>query len=178
VSTEGFERIRPLRVGVLLALLSIGFGFGLGGVFGLFESEIEGHLESEGRVVLESAYGGDEAAMKKVTSKSWIYLKRAHLHGGAIGTAALALCMLLAFLERSSSAVRGGVSAALGLGAFGYPIFWMLAALRAPGLGGTGAAKETLGWLAIPSSGLIIAGLLAVLVLFAMEAFASREDVS
>ncbi len=175
-ATDDFDRLRPVRVGILFALLSIGFGFGLGGAFGAFEDQIKGHLAVEGRAVLDSAYAGDEAAMNKVTAKSWIYFKRAHLHGGAIGTAALALSLLLACLRRSAATLRGALSSALGIGALGYSMFWMLAALRAPGLGGTGAAKESLSWLAIPASALVLAGLGGVLVLFAIEAFASRSS--
>jgi hypothetical protein len=170
------DRIRPLRVGILFALLAVGFGFGLGGAFGAIEDQIKGHLDSEGRAVLDSVYAGDEAAMKKVTAKSWVYMKRAHLHGGAIGSAALVLILLLSTFERSSDALRGGVATALGVGALGYSTFWMLAALRAPGVGDTGAAKESLAWFAIPSSGLVLGGLLAVIVLFVMETFAARSD--
>ncbi len=53
----------------------------------------------------------------------------------------------------------------LGLGALGFPLYWMLAALRAPGMGGTGADKESLQWLAVPSSGLCCFVLPAVAVL-------------
>lgn len=170
------DRVRPLRVGILFALLAIFFGFGLGGLFGAVESQIKGHLDSEGRAVLDSAYGGDEAAMKKVTSKSWVYFKRAHLHGGAIGSAALALILLLSMLEGRGVAVRSGLATALGVGALGYAMFWMLAALRAPGMGGTGAAKESLAWLALPSAGLIIAGLVGVIVVFVVESFTAPSD--
>ena len=79
-SASPADRIRPLRVGILFALLSVGFGFGLGAAFGALEGQIKAHLDAEGRAVLDSAYGGDEAAMEKVTSKSWVYFKRAHLH--------------------------------------------------------------------------------------------------
>jgi hypothetical protein len=103
-------------------------------------------------------------------------MKRAHLHGGAIGSAALVLILLLSTFERSSDALRGGVATALGVGALGYSTFGMLAALRAPGVGDTGAAKESLAWFAIPSSGLVLGGLLAVIVLFVMETFAARSD--
>jgi hypothetical protein len=41
---------------------------------------------------------------------------------------------------------------------------WMLAALRAPSLGATGLAKESLRWLAIPAAGaLVVGGCLAVI---------------
>ena len=36
--------------------------------------------------------------------------------------------------------------------------------MRAPGLGSTGAAKESLEWLALPSSALCIIGLVGVIV--------------
>ena len=42
----------------------------------------------------------------------------------------------------------------MGLGSLGYSMFWMLAGMRAPGLGSTGAAKESLEWLAVPTSAL------------------------
>jgi len=170
------DRIRPLRVGILFALLAIFFGFGLGGLFGAMESQIKGHLDAEGRAVLDSAYAGDEAALKKVTDKAWIYMKRAHLHGGAVGSAALALILLLSMLEGKSVAVRSGLATAIGVGALGYGVFWMLAALRAPGLGGTGAAKESLAWLAIPASALILGGLVGVIVVFAAESFSAQSD--
>lgn len=170
------QRIRTLRVGFLFALLSIAFGFGLGGAFGAIEDTIKGHLTSEGRAVLETAYGGDEAAMKAVTDKSWVYMKRAHLHGGAIGSAALALILLLSMFERTGVALRSGVATALGAGSLAYGLFWMLAGLSAPGLGGTGAAKEGLQWLAVPAAGSLILGLLGVIVLFVMETFAPPSD--
>jgi hypothetical protein len=47
----------------------------------------------------------------------------------------------------------------------------MFAGMRAPGMGSTGAAKESLAWLAIPSSGLCILGLLAVIGLAVGAAF-------
>ncbi len=77
------DRLRPMRVGIVLALLSIVLGFGLGGVFGVFEDDIKEHLKVQAEAVSDSAYQGDAAAMKKVTDKAWAYFKRAHLHGGA-----------------------------------------------------------------------------------------------
>ena len=44
----------------------------------------------------------------------------------------------------------------LGAGSFGYSLYWMWAGFRAPGLGGTGLAKESLKWLAMPSSGAVV----------------------
>ena len=63
------------------------------------------------------------------------------------------------------------VSSLLGFGAFGYSIFWLFAGLRAPGLGGTTAAKESLRWLAMPSSGALVVGTLAVLIFIGIAMF-------
>jgi hypothetical protein len=41
----------------------------------------------------------------------------------------------------------------------------MLAGLRAPGMGSTGAAKASLEWLGIPSSGMFVLATIAVFVL-------------
>lgn len=153
---------RTVRLGVVLALLAILFGFGLGAVFGAAEASVKGHLEAEGKAALTTKYGGDPAKMKPVVDKAWVYVQRAHLHGGAMGAVALGLCLLLASLPRAGRA--NAVAAALsGAGALGYAVFWLLAALRAPGLGSTTAAKESLQWLAMPTSGMAIVGLLLAL---------------
>lgn len=166
------QRLRLCRWGVLLALLTILLGFGIGGVFGAFEDPLRAGLTERAEAVRESVYGGDAAKMKGVVDKSWSYYKRAHLHGGGIGAAALGAILLLASLRRPRAMARRALSLAMGLGGLGYAAFWMLAARRAPGLGSTDAAKESLAWLAVPSAGLLLLGLLAVVVLTAIEMFA------
>jgi multisubunit Na+/H+ antiporter MnhB subunit len=75
--------------------------------------------------------------------------------------------LLLALLGPSSLLAR--LSAFLfGLGALGYGVYWLLAGLLAPGLGSTGAAKESLAWLAVPGAAMCILGLVGM----AMCAFA------
>jgi len=157
--------IRNVRWGVLFALSAVAFGFAMGALFGANEAAMKGHLKAEGEAVLASTYLGDVAKLQSVLDKSWIYLQRAHLHGGAIGAVALALCLLLALLPGHATRMPALAAAAAGLGALGYPLYWLLAGLRAPGLGGTGAAKAELEWLAIPSSGLAIVGLLLTFAL-------------
>jgi len=169
------ERLRASRWGLMLALLTVLFGFALGGVFGAAEDSLRAGFQARGEAVLDAVYGGDTARLKAVLDKSWAYSKRAHLHGGAMGVAALAAVALLTALGRPSARVRGAISLALGLGAFGYSSFWLLAARAAPALGGGDLAKESLSWLAIPSAGLSMVGLTAVLVLTALELFAAPE---
>lgn len=162
-----------MRFGALFALLTLLFGFGLGAAFGAAEDSLKGHLKEEGKAALASKYGGDEAKAKKVTDKAWVYFKRAHLHANGLGTSALALIMLLAFLSAGDK-LKSILALASGVGGLGYSIYWLLAGLRAPGMGSTGAAKDSLEWLAIPSSGLAILSLLAIIVLL-IKSMTSRS---
>jgi hypothetical protein len=165
------RRLRVSRWGALLALLTILFGFGFGGAFGAFEEPMKKGLADRAAAVLDTVYKGDATKAKSVVDKSWAYYKRAHLHGGAIGAVALGGILLLAALRRPGDPVRRGVSVALGAGGLGYSVFWMLAARAAPSMGGTDAAKESLEWLAVPSAGLLMIGLAAMIVLTAIELF-------
>lgn len=147
----------------MLALL---YGFGMGIAFGGFEDNLKQHLAKSGQAVLAERYDGDQAKLKSSLDKAWAYQKRAHLHAGGLGSASLVLIMLLALATRPSPVTRGA-GVLLGVGALGYPAYWMLAGLAAPGMGGTGAAKEALAWLAIPTAGALVVGTIATLVLVA-----------
>ena len=110
-------------------------------------------------------YKGDRSKMKATVKKSWVYFKRAHLHANGMGTSALVLILLLAALPGALK-VRQVLAGMLGLGGLGYGVYWMMAGLRAPGMGSTSAARESLDWLAIPSSGMFVLATIAVLVLY------------
>jgi len=162
MSSRPVPDLRPLGPGIVLALLSIAFGFVLGGLFGAAEHEVKTHLRSSADAVFETVYHGDSSKRDAVVSKSWSYMKRAHLHGGAIGAAALASILSLGLfggsglLDKISAAAFGG-------GALIYSIFWLAAALLAPTVGSTGEAKEALGFLAIPGAGLCLFGIVGTL---------------
>lgn len=156
--------LRTASLGLALAVITILFGQGMGIVFGLNEDAIKSRLSASAAEVRGTVYNSDDAAIKAVLDKSWTYMHRAHLHAGGLGTTALALIVLLCLLGTSPRLLIGtGVS--LGAGALGYSIFWMWAGFRAPGLGGTGAAKESLKWLAMPSSGVFVLATITVLIL-------------
>lgn len=170
------EKLRPALPGLILGILTILFGFGLGIVFGANEAIIKGRLTSSAQAVFETTYKGDTAAMKAVTDKSWEYMQRAHLHAGALGTTAMALTLTLLALGTPALWTRV-LGTALGAGGLGYSIYWMLAGFRAPGMGSTGAAKESLDWLAMPSSGAVLLATIAVAILL-IARFVKRPPVS
>jgi len=155
------DQLSPMRAGVMLALLTLLFGFCLGGVFGLFEDRIKEGFHETAQQTLGTSDPEALQAAGALVSKSWSYMKRAHLHANGLGTAALALILLLALLSVGPGLARA-TALALGLGALGYSSFWMFAALRTPIEGSSGAAKEALSWLAVPTASLCLVGLVLV----------------
>jgi hypothetical protein len=158
-----------------LAALTLLFGFGLGIVFGLNEEWITAHLRATAMAAPPPVYHQDAAAMEAVLDKSWVYMQRAHLHAGSLGAVAVALSLLLVLL-RTGPIVARTISMALGAGALGYSFFWLWAGFRAPALGSTGLAKESLSWLAIPASGLVVAGTAAVSALLVRALLTARAE--
>lgn len=152
---------RMFRTGVLLCLLTLLFGVGLGGVFGVAEDNLKALISNRydtglSNGVFEAPADGGAA----LRDKSWTYIKRAHLHANGMGAAGLGLA--LALLIGCASCRLGGVTMmAAGIGGLAYPLYWLLAGFTAPGLGSTGAAKSALRWLALPSSGLFILAIVA-----------------
>lgn len=164
---------RPVALGAVFALLSVLFGFALGGAFGAKEEALKGRLESSGQAALESVYKGDAAAKDAVVKKSWQYLLRAHLHGGAIGAAALGAIATLVLLCRLDFLAQAS-ALCFGLGGLVYALFWLLAGFAAPGLGGTGAAKQALELVAVPGAGLSMLGAAGTLVCVVRDALIRR----
>lgn len=149
---------------MLFAVLTLLFGFGLGIVFGLDEDIIKSRFKASAAEVRESVYHGDDAAIKAVLDKSWVYAQRAHLHAGGLGATAVSLILLVSLLGTSPGLTRA-ISLGLGMGGLGYSVFWLVAACRATALGSTGMAKESLRWLAMSSSGAMVVATAAVALL-------------
>lgn len=167
--------LQAQRAGLLLSLIAVLSGFALGGVLGTFEEELEAGLVQSAESVLAEAYAGDRDAALEVVEEAWVYYQRAHLHWGSIGAATLAISLLLSIAVRPSPASRLA-SLAMGLGALGYPAYWLLAGKTAPKLGGTGAARATLQWVAVPTAGLLLLGTSVALVLLSARLFGSRPS--
>ena len=175
LSTSLSADLRAASLGLMLAVLTILYGQCMGIVFGLNEDAIKSRLKASAAEVRDTIYKGDDAAIKSVQDKSWTYMQRAHLHAGGMGTTALSLIVVLCLLgaSRRATAVIG---VALGAGGFGYSVFWMWAGFRAPALGSTGAAKESLKWLAMPSSGAFVLATVVVLGLLAVTLVLRRPS--
>ncbi len=114
--------------------------------------------------------------MKRTVGRSWGYFKRSHLHAGGLGATALSLILVLLFLPLNAL-IKKITAICLGLGSLGYSIFWMFAGLRTPTLGSTGLAKESLSWMAKPSAGLCIIGVVAVLVSVIFSLFVKSKSL-
>ena len=155
-----------VKYGVLVAMVAILFGGSLGLSFGCCEDDIKGVLKGSAEKVLSGVYGDDQAKADKVVKKSWVYMKRAHLHSQTMGVISIAFSLLVAWLSFPARA-QMGISLLSGLGSMGYGVFWLLAAFLAPGMGSTGAAKESIALIAQASgaaffiAGVSLFGLLA-----------------
>lgn len=164
--TQFRHQLRPALGGLFFSLLTLVFGFGIGIAFGAAEDKMKGSLAASAAAVRTSVYKDNDAAIKANLDKAWSYVKRAHLHAGGLGATAVALILLTVALGAPAGLTRA-VSLGLGVGGLGYSVYWLLAAYRVPGLGSSTAAKESLSWLAMPSSGAIVAATLAVTALVA-----------
>lgn len=168
------QLLRPAAVGLLLALLTVLYGQAMGVAFGVNEDAIKSRLKDSAVAVQATAYQGNSDAMKAVLEKSWAYMKRAHLHAGGMGTTALVLIVLVALLGVSSRMTLI-LSLGLGAGGLGYSVYWMWAGFRAPGLGGTGAAKASLQWLALPCAAAFCAATVVAMVLVGRRLLAPAD---
>jgi hypothetical protein len=171
----------PVRFGLLFGLLAVLYGWSLGLVFGADEDGLRARFIAAAeakRAMYVQKTGSEEgatAAIKRIDESAWTYFLRAHMHAGGIGSIAIGGSLVLSLL----SVGRGPklvASTLLGLGALGYPLFWMLSGLRAPELGSTAAAKESLQWLAIPSAGGLYVGALITFGLVVADLFVRRRS--
>ena len=154
-----------IKYGVLVAVIAILYGGLMGLSFGCCEEDIKRTLNSSVQEAMTTKYEGDQAKADKVVKKSWVYMKRAHLHSQTMGVISIAFSFLVAWLAYPAKA-QFAISLLSGLGALGYGFFWMLSGYLAPGMGSTGAAKESVGLIAQASgSAFFVAGLLLFTIL-------------
>ncbi|MCC5945644.1 MAG: hypothetical protein JJT94_11975 [Bernardetiaceae bacterium] len=158
------EKIYDFRWALIMAVLTLIFGFAIGALFGIAEDALKLDLSVRGKSVLSEVYNNDLDKCEAVVKKSWTYYKRAHLHANGLGTSAIALIFILLSVKSPILIFRQAVGVLLGVGSLGYSIFWLWAGYRAPLLGSTGLAKESLQWLAIPSVACLLIGILITFI--------------
>jgi len=169
--------LKPVRIGLLLALLSILYGYLFGVAFGAWEDGIKADLMASGRAVLDTVYGGDEAALRSVFGQAWADYKRSHLHAGALGASAVAQILLLTMLAVGPR-VKAVTSFLLGFGALGYALSWWLMGMRAPALGSADLAKQSIEWFAMPTAGACVVGTVLVLAFTLKTVFGKTAAAS
>ncbi len=165
-----------IKYGIIIAMLAILFGGALGITFGCCEHSIKDQLRASAKAVLDDKYSGKPELAKKVTDKAWIYIKRAHLHSQTMGVISLVFSLLVAGMKFRPK-YQLGISILSGSGALGYGVFWLFAALLAPGMGSTGVAKETVGFIAQLSGGAFIASGAGLFALLIYSFFIQKKNV-
>ena len=166
-----------VKYGILIAMIAILFGGSMGLSFGCCEDDVKGFLKAQADSVSQEKYGGIQEKKDKVVNKSWIYMKRAHLHSQTMGVIAIAFSLLVAWLNFHPK-IQLGVSVLSGIGSLGYGVFWLLAASLAPAMGGTHAAKEAVGLVAqVSGASFFVAGV-TVFGVLAYKMFIKRQTES
>jgi hypothetical protein len=168
------NKMYSVRWGVVLAVLTILFGFFLGAAMGGAEAGIRDYWQSLAQPGLAGLYQNDPQKISTVVGQSWKMLQRAHMHAAAIGTASLVLMVVIANLK-TKELYKQTAAWFLGLGGLGYSLSWFLVAFRAPVVGNIHVAKDGIHLLAAPSIGLLLAGTAIVLVL-GIKAVFSKEN--
>jgi len=168
---------KMVHLGLVFALFSILFGFSLGIFFGVAEDSLKNILAESADLVFDEVYFNNKEKQSEVLSKSWSYLKRAHMHSGAIGASALASIACVAIFSVRPLGVFAGLSSLLfGFGGFVYGIFWLSAGFIAPSLGSTSLAKEYYEILGMLGGGSATLGVLGLLLVVLFELFRLKES--
>ena len=167
--------LRASKWGIVLILLTLIYGYGLGGYFGIKEGDIKSRLHMSAMAHLDDSYGGDMVKLKKITKKSWSYIKRAHFHANGIGTTAAILALFLMFIKTSERKKQVAILL-LGAGGLGYSICWQLAGELAPALGSTSLAKAQYALIARPTAAMALIGVFYSSFLIIQAAFSTGEE--
>jgi hypothetical protein len=163
-----------IKYGVLVAIISILFGGLMGLSFGCCEDMIKDNLKTSSKAALSGVYQSDQAKADKVIKKAWVYMKRAHLHSQAMGVISIAFSLLVAWLNFPASA-QLTVSLLSGFGSMGYGVFWLVSGFLAPGMGSTGAAKDSVALIAQASGGAFFVAGITLFSLIVYKMFVKPE---
>ena len=177
------EKYNPVIFGILLGLSTLLYAEFLASTFGVYEANIKHALYQEAlehtkdvivkghehESDLDRVVFKDREEAKKVASKAWVYLKRAHSHAEGMGVIAVALSLLIGhtLLKKKFKKI---ISIVVGLGSFVYPLCWLYAGTHMVDKGKE-AAKADVHFLALSSVGLYMAGLSLIFGLLLLHHF-------
>lgn len=119
-------KIKSIKFGLFLVMLTLVFGITLGVVFGVTEDSVKSYI-SEG--VAQHAELHDE----KSNSKIWRYAQRAHFHATGIAAFSIGLILLIMFSSLKQN-LKTLSSILVGLGGL-YPLSWFTMFILAPSMG-------------------------------------------
>jgi len=168
------SKLKTVKWGVVLAIMTILLGFVLGAAMGGLEEQFMQYWKASAQPILSTVYNNDNQKVIAIADRSWKMLQRAHMHAAAIGTASLILMYILASLN-VSKLYKKWTAILLGLGSLGYSISWLYTAFAAPVLGSIPAAKGSIHILAASSIGMLLIGTVVVVVL-SMKTLLSNES--
>lgn len=164
-----------IKIGLVLAMIAILFGGSMGLGFGCCEDSFKDTFKENAAAALVEKYDGNQKSADKVAKKAWVYMKRAHLHSQTMGVISIAFSLIAAGLM-FPSILQKGISILGGAGSLGYGLFWLFAGYLAPGMGSTGAAKESVGLLAQASAGAFYVSAMALFGFLAYKIFILKES--
>jgi len=126
--------IAPVRLGLVLSMLTLLFGIGMGVVFGVNEDGVQDYIKDG---IAAHAQLHDQQSQSKI----WRYAQRAHFHATGVGAFTLAMILLVGATPMTRR-FKAAVSTLIGVGSF-YSLAWLSMFLLAPSLG-RGAAHDAL----------------------------------
>ena len=163
-----------IKIGLAFAMSSILFGGLLGMSFGCCEDIYKDTFKKNANSVLKEKYNNNQGKVNKVLKKSWVYMKRAHLHSLTMGVISIVFSFITVGLA-FPPLLQTGISLMSGLGSIGYGLFWLLAGFLAPGMGSTGLAKEKIGLLAQVSTLSFMIAAVGLFCVFTYRAFIQNK---
>jgi hypothetical protein len=161
--------LKPVKIGLALAILTILFGLVLGALFGLNEDMFQNYIQS-GIAANPQLFADASQEQDKI----WRWVQRAHFHAGGIGAFSLGLVILTA-LTRMSERRKQITATLIGLSAF-YPLSWFALFLYAPHIGRTAAHSAFLPELFVDIGvGALSLGMLSLIHCLFLQAETSSE---
>lgn len=133
------------------------------------EGHPHGHVAAQGSVPVSMSVSGHDSPIMEAAHER---LTRGHLHAMGLGTVAVVISLVLAFLG-GPNWLKTIASASVGVGGLIYPLSWIVMGFRTPALGIEGA-HESVFMIVAASAPLVLGGLFITLILIIKGIFSSR----